>query len=83
MVVNVGFAQVFVLGVLVWQMRVLQRRVVMFVGVRRGQVLPFAQHLVGALPTVVSHVWVLMVVHNRLMRVLFKAAKVSVRHDLK
>jgi hypothetical protein len=69
-IVDVGLAQVLVLGVLVWQMRMGDGGVVVLVRVDRSQVLPFADQLVRPLPPVVSHVRMLVGMHSSFMRVL-------------
>ena len=64
---NVGLAQVFMLRVLVWKMRVCDRCMVVLVFVQRRHVLPFPHQLIRTLAPVMGHVWVLMSVGYRLM----------------
>ena len=69
-VMDVRFAQVLVLSVLVGQVGVGYRGVVVLVGVQSGEMLPFADELVRALPPVVRHVRMVVGVDDGVVAVL-------------
>lgn len=82
MIVDVRLTQVLMLRVLVRQMGMGHCRMIVFVRVLRCEVLPFAQHFVGALAPVVRDMRVLVLVHNRLVRVLLEVPQVSMLRHL-
>jgi hypothetical protein len=75
-VVDVGFALVLVLRVLMRNVGVVYRRVVVLMVVNPRQVLPLAQHLIRALSPVVRHMGMLMVMNHGFVSVFLKVRHV-------
>src|SRR3972149_7376984 len=76
-IVNVSFAEVLMLSVLVRQMGVGDCRVIVLVQVERRQVLPLAHELVRAFTPVMRDVRVLVGVDHGLVRVLHVVLEVG------